>query len=174
MKWLIGVSVAAAVVATVSCGTFSPPIRMAGRPVDVSALVGEWHGDYATFGAPSRHGTITFVLDAGDEVAKGSVVMIPEGSHHPYERYRGEMPVIAAREYSPMTEVLSITIVRVEENMMRGELDPYWDPDRECIAYTRFYGYLDGRTIEGTFRTTFSAPFLETSGRWRVARTVTR
>lgn len=146
-----------------ACGAFSPPIRLAGRPADISALVGEWHGDYVTFGTPSRHGTITFVLEAGDEVAKGSVVMIPEGSHHPYERYRGEL-----------TEVLSITLVRIEETMVRGELDPYWDPDRECVASTRFYGSIDGRTIEGTFRTTYNAPFIETTGRWRVTKSATR
>jgi hypothetical protein len=170
MKWLIGISVAASIVLATGCREFSPPIHLAGRPSDVSALVGDWHGDYVAFGSPSRHGTISFVLEPGDETARGSVVMIPEGSHHPYERYRGDLPVIAGQTYSPLSEVLSITVVRIEENMVRGEMDPYWDPDRECVAFTHFYGFIDGRTIEGTFRTTYNAPFGETTGRWRVTR----
>lgn len=174
MKRLMGIFVAAAVTTAAGCGQFSPPIRLAGRPADVSALVGDWHGDYVTFGSPARHGTISFVLEAGAETARGSVVMIPEGSHHPYERYRGESPLVAGQTFSPMAEVLSITLVRIEETMVRGELDPYWDPDRECVAFTRFYGSIDGRTIEGTFRTTYSAPFIETTGRWRVTRSATR
>ena len=156
------------------CREFSPPIQLKASSSDLAVLAGDWHGEYVTSGSPRRHGSITFSLEAGAETASGAVVMIPDTSHQPYERYRSENPVIAGREFSLLSEVLSITIVRIEENMVRGELDPYWDPDRQCIAYTRFYGFIQGRDIDGTFRTTFSAPYLESTGTWHVTKAATR
>jgi len=70
-----------------------------------------------------------------------------------------------------LRELDGVRLVRVENDMIRGDMDGYWDPDRQCVAHTQFYGFVSGTTIEGTFRTTYSAPFIETSGRWFVKKT---
>jgi hypothetical protein len=171
MSKTIAIGLLAGSLVAAGCSAFAPPIHLEGRVADVRALVGDWHGEYVVFGASGRRGTITFILEAGRETATGAVVMIPAGSHEPYARNRIDRDtVVAGREYSISSEVLSIRLVRVENDMIRGDMDGYWDPDRQCVAHTEFYGLVNGTTIEGTFRTTYSAPFLETSGRWFVKK----
>ena len=154
----------------VSCSYVSPPIQVTGQPADLEALSGEWTGSYQGDGPQGRSGSIRFTLQASEGHAHGDVLMTPKGSRRPYQRYRSGEPVAAEREFPAPSESLTIQFVRVEDGTVMGTLDPYWDPDRECQAYTTFVGRVRGNTIEGTFKSTYSRPAADTVGRWRVAR----
>jgi hypothetical protein len=88
------------------------------------------------------------------------------GSKRPYGRFAGE----PGTQIPVAPEILSIRIVRVEDGTLRGDLQTYWDPDRETAATTTFRGTLREDTIVGTFLTTFASGTLETRGQWRVTR----
>ena len=135
----------------------------------MEVLAGQWKGDYNS-PALGRRGSIEFKLVAGEGQAYGAVVMTPQGSGHPYE------PTTLARNTDGSrvapTQVLTIRFVRAESGEISGMLDPYWDPDRNCEATTRFLGYLAKGVIEGTFKTTFDCGAGEASGTWQVTRMV--
>jgi hypothetical protein len=152
------------------CATLSPPVRVEGQPADLEALVGKWSGEYVGDGARGRSGTIAFTLAAGENHAHGDVLMIPRGSTRPYERYDGREPIGPRREPRPPAEMLTIHFVRAENGEVYGTLAPYWDPDRDCQAWTSFRGRIKGSVIEGTFASTYARPTAETTGRWRVTR----
>ena len=153
----------------VGCAYNPPPVTVVGRQEAVAALVGDWWGDYRSEGPLERRGTIHFALVAGDDHAHGDVLMTPAGTDRPYGRHAGEP---GARTMVP--EPLTIRIVRVDDDEIRGELERYWDPDRETMATTTFRGTLRENLIVGTFLTTFATGGLEARGRWRVTRTERR
>jgi hypothetical protein len=66
---------------------------------------------------------------------------------------------------------VALTLVRVEQDGVRGTMAPYWDPDCDCRAHTVFEGKISGDSITGTFssRRESSGPRLLT-GEWRVER----
>jgi hypothetical protein len=142
---------------------------LSGRAVDLKPLVGEWFGEYESTPPHPRRGTIAFTLAAGEGQAYGDVRMVPEGVLQPYERYRGE-PVHSWVAPRSASESLAIQFVRAERDQVNGELEPYWDSDRDCQAFTSFRGRIKGRTIEGTFVTMYGRSAAETTGVWKVTR----
>lgn len=152
--------------AALGCTYVSPPIAVVGPPPDLRTLVGEWWGDYESEGPLERRGSIQFKLVEGEDHAHGDVLMTPVGSKRPYGRFAGE----PGTQIPLAQEVLTIRIVRVEDGTLRGDLETYWDPDRETTATTTFRGSLREDTIVGTFLTTFASSTLEARGRWRVTR----
>jgi hypothetical protein len=152
-----------------SCASFSPPIPIATTAADAEMLAGEWYGDYTVDEPQGRRGTIVFKLVAGEDHAHGDVLMIPAGSTRAYERYHGDAPV-RGRQTDPPSQVLTIRLVRASGGDVRGQLDPYWDPDRDCPATTTFRGRLVDGVIAGTFSTKFGTGVAEAAGRWRVTR----
>jgi len=159
-----------AVLLGVGCTHLSPPVRMDAAPADMEALVGKWSGEYSGDGVNARHGSISFILAAGEDHAHGDVLMIPAGSKRAYERYRGGEPTTPVRDFPQPPEVLSIRFVRAVNGAISGTLDPYWDPDRQCQAWTTFRGYVIENTIQGTFASTYARPLAEATGHWRVER----
>ena len=150
-----------------SCAYVSPPVAVVGSQPVLRELAGEWWGDYRSEGPIERRGSIHFTLIAGEDHAHGDVLMTPAGSNRPYGRFAGEP---GTRQIPVAPEPLSIRVVRVEEGAIRGDLEPYWDPDRETTATTTFRGSLREGTIAGTFITTFASGALEARGRWSVNR----
>jgi len=59
-----------------ACGASRIPVPLVGASGDVSALSGEWAGDYSS-AESGRSGSISFTLRAATDSAFGDVVMIP-------------------------------------------------------------------------------------------------
>ena len=152
---------------SISCAYLSPPVVVVGPDPDLRAMVGEWWGDYRSEGPIERRGTIHFALIEGEDHAHGDVLMTPAGSNRPYGRFPGEPGTL---QLPAAPEALTIRLVRIEDGTLRGDLEPYWDPDRATTATTTFRGTLREDTITGAFITTFASGTLEAHGRWRVKR----
>ena len=152
---------------SIGCASISPPVSVVGPESELRSLAGEWWGDYRAEGPVERRGSIHFTLIEGEDHAHGDVLMTPAGTNRPYGRFPGEP---GTRQIPQAPEVLTIRIVRIDDGTLRGDLEPYWDPDRETTATTTFRGTLREGTITGTFVTTFASGALEARGRWRVNR----
>lgn len=151
---------------TVAC-TSMPPVRLEATPADYEMLAGEWRGEY-TSAALGRRGSIEFKLIAATNKASGDVVMVPQGAGQPYAQSDLEHQ---SQGRGPMdSQMLTIYFVRAEGGTISGTLDKYWDPDRNCDAFTVFRGRLQDRAIEGTFRTTWDCGTGEATGDWKVTR----
>ncbi len=135
-----------------SCTSLAPSIQMYGRLADLERLAGEWCGDYRGDRDHLRRGTITFKLVAGDHVARGGVLVMPDSVGEPYHR------------------VLPIRFVNTMDGAVNGVLDPYWDPDRETQAFATFRGEITDDMIEGTFSTRYANGAAEADGRWKITR----
>ena len=149
------------------CAGSLPPIIVQGTPSDIHMLVGDWRGEYVNENALEPGGSISFRLREGDAKAYGDVLMKRRGASRPFERYGPDPPV---RSFGAPTQSLSIRFVRTLDGVLTGELDPYWDFDRECEAVTVFLGFVDGKAIHGTYETSYRGPFANQRGTWRVTR----
>ncbi len=149
-----------------ACGASRTPVPLVGTSGDVSALSGEWAGDYSS-AESGRSGSISFTLRAATDSAFGDVVMIPAGLGRPLMPWRGENMTGAAQVPTPT--VLTIRFVRVEQGHVSGTLDPYADPQSGARLLTTFSGELKGNTISGTYTTRLPSGDTQT-GRWTVQR----
>ncbi len=149
-----------------ACGASRSPVPLVGSSNDVSALAGEWAGDYSS-AESGRSGSISFTLHAATDSAFGDVVMIPAGLGRPLVPWRGENMTGAAQVPTPT--VLTIRFVRVEQGHVSGTLDPYADPQTGSRLITTFSGELKGNTIAGTYTTRLPSGGTQT-GRWTVQR----
>src|SRR6266566_3163897 len=147
-------------------GASRSPVPLVGSSNDVSALAGEWAGDYSS-AESGRSGSISFTLRAATDSAFGDVVMIPAGLGRPLMPWRGENMTGAAQVPTPT--VLTIRFVRVEQGHVSGTLDPYADPQTGARLLTTFSGELKGNTISGTYTTRLPSGDTQT-GRWTVQR----
>ena len=159
-------SLVAACLLLAACAANQTPVPVVGHADDLASLAGEWTGEYSSTES-GRSGSITFTLRAAADSAFGDVVMIPVGWGRPLAPWRGEVaPTPAPR---PMTEVLTINFVRVEQGRVSGTLAPYADPQTGTRLLTTFAGQLSGNTITGAYTTRL--PSGETqAGRWTVQR----
>jgi len=137
-----------------------------GASSDLSALAGDWVGDYSSVES-GRSGSITFTLRAATDSAFGDVVMVPAGLGRPLLPWRGEN--MAGGAQIPTSTVLTIRFVRVEAGHVSGTLDPYADPQTGARLLTTFSGELKGNTIAGTYSTRLPSGDTQT-GRWTVQR----
>jgi hypothetical protein len=160
-------AVSLALITGASCAPRYRPVSLDAPPTDREALLGAWRGSYRIEGG--RRGDLGFTLAAGDEQAYGDVLMIAHGAPHPYRRVGAGEP----RPGVPPVEaqVLTIRFVRAIDGRLTGALTPYWDPDRACEATATFYGIVDGRVMDGTFRSTCAAGGPTYTGRWTMRRT---
>jgi hypothetical protein len=155
-----------------ACKSLPTPVPVIGPTSDLSALVGEWSGDYSN-PETGRSGSIAFTLKAGKDTAVGSVVMIPrENKQQITTGAPVDRPVVRTSLAAGSSEVLTIRFVRMEGSRLLGTLDTYRDPDCGCGLTTTFHGqFTDAGTITGTFTSTGSTMgHLPTSGRWTVKR----
>jgi|RhiMethySRZTD1v2_1073278.scaffolds.fasta_scaffold1021727_1 hypothetical protein len=137
-----------------------PPVTVSGTAAALTALAGEWRGEYWS-AQSGRSGTIRFTL-AGDPAggASGEVVMMPAA--HRATRDGGQP--------QPVARPLAIRFVAVDERDIRGNLEPYEDPDCGCMLSTFFRGDLRGDTIRGDFTTRGENGHPTQTGSWRVRR----
>ena len=151
-----------------ACGASRSPVPLVGSSNDVSALAGEWAGDYSS-AESGRSGSISFTLRAATDSAFGDVVMIPAGLGRPLMPWRGENMTAGGAAQVPASTVLTIRFVRVEQGHVSGTLDPYADPQTGGRLITTFRGELKGNTSAGTYTTRLTSGGTQT-GRWTVQR----
>jgi hypothetical protein len=149
----------------VACSHNSGPVPLSGVPADLDALQGRWSGTYHAYERASRSGTIYFRLEAGQDTARGDVLM------HPGGRELAE----AAPYHDPWStaapgRILTITFVRAADSTVFGRLDPYPDPICGCERRTMFTGRITGDVIEGTYTSENVSGGDRNTGRWRVTR----
>lgn len=158
---LAGVLAAAAM----GCALNPAPVPVEGSRMDVSALAGEWTGEYRS-AETGRLGSIMFTLEAGRDTAFGDIVMVPReaGAVQHDAIPAGAMPRAAQ-------QVLTIRFVRVVGSSVIGTIDPYPSPDCECQLVTTFRGELRGKRIDGTFLVHHSGhELVAQKGTWWVVR----
>jgi hypothetical protein len=148
--------------ATIGCASLPDPVPVFGDIDDVSALVGEWSGEYEG-GSTGRSGSIVFDLRSATDTAHGDVMMIPRSSGTALTG-QGERGAPELRG----SQLISISSLRVAGGQVSGTLAPYTDPECNCTVRTTFAGTLHGNTIDGTFVTRGAGR--EQSGRWSVTK----
>lgn len=154
-----------AVVLATACATNPAPVPVTGAPGDVSALVGEWSGEYRS-PESGRSGSILFKLASGRDTANGDVVMVARETGMSSD---DAVQVALARQAA--NQVLKIRFVRVSGATVNGTIDPYASPDCSCQLATTFSGEIKGNRIEGTYRTVHSGPeSVVQQGTWWVAK----
>ena len=152
-----------------------PPVPVEGDDEEISAFSGDWVGRYSSK-ATGRHGIIRFNLPEHADTGYGEV----EITFSPSIRLNREAADVDSRAgvrkelaVEPCT-VIGITLVRIEDNLVRGTMTPYWDPDCECRAHTVFEGELDRDRITGTFSTRRESGHTPVAvGEWRAERSET-
>jgi hypothetical protein len=149
-------------VATMACASLPDPVPVFGDIDAVSALVGEWSGEFEG-GSAGRAGSIVFDLRSTTDTARGDVLMIPRTSGRVSTR-QGERGLLERRD----GQLISISSLQVAGGQVTGTLAPYTDPDCGCTVQTIFTGTMRGDTIDGTFVTRGAGR--EQSGRWSVTK----
>jgi hypothetical protein len=156
------------------CAPRPTPVPVISPRSDLSALVGDWSGEYSS-PETGRSGSIAFSLKAGKDTAVGSVVMVPKPQNEPnIPAATMDRPIVRTTATQNPGELLTIRFVRMEGSQVIGTLDPYRDPDCGCQLTTTFRGeFTDAHTIEGTFNSVGSGiGHFPSSGRWKAARAV--
>jgi hypothetical protein len=122
-----------------SCRLMDPgsPVPLEGNRQDVSAVSGGWAGRYSS--KATGYGDVEITFSPSLRLTRNA-----SASDAPKLNGEGEY------EPSPCT-VLSIKVVRVKGDEVRGTIAPYWDPDCDCRAQTVFEGKISGERIVGTF-----------------------
>jgi hypothetical protein len=154
-----------AMLALAACRYTPSTVPMEGSPRDIARLAGTWDGEYSSV-ASGRTGSITFTIAAGKDTALGDVVMIPE---HGQPLHAADAETWKHREHARSSELLRVTLIRVDGGVLRGELEPYIAPDCQCHVTTVFRGGLNGDKIDGQY-VTRAAGGLVQEGRWSVTR----
>ena len=164
IRTTLGTLIAAAIVA--ACSGTPQPVPLSGAPADIRALEGEWIGEYHSYDASDRSGTILFRLEAGQDTARGDVLM------HVAGRETAEVIPMTTDPWDDVApeRLLTITFVRAAGGSVYGQLDPYNDPVCGCEVKTTFTGRIKGNLVEGTFMTQHVNGADKTTGRWRVVR----
>lgn len=71
-----------AAVLLAGCASRPAPVPVIGPRSDLSALVGDWSGEYNS-PETGRSGSIAFTLKSGKDTAFGRVVMVPKAQNEP-------------------------------------------------------------------------------------------
>jgi len=149
------------------CSLAMHPVHVDAHAADWTALAGDWRGDYSITGR-DRHGVIEFRLKALEHEAAGDVLMISDRFGWPVT---GMPPKDGSPRRPPdFTQLLTIRFVAADRGMIRGTMEPYWDPDRECRAWATFLGSADGDVVTGSFSSICDDRTRILRGRWRVER----
>lgn len=159
-------SVVATIAISLSACRYQPtPVSLQGADSELSAIAGEWVGDYS--GAQSgRSGGISFTVQAGKDTAYGDVTMTPLLNQSLRAADHGT-PEHARHVSAP--ELLRVTFIRVRGGSVEGSLEPYIAPDCNCVVSTVFRGALQGNEIKGDFETRGEGG-LRQVGNWTVKR----
>ncbi len=140
----------AVLLALVACAANPSPVPMMGPAGDVSALAGEWVGEYRSV-ETGRMGSISFKLQAGSDTAFGDVLMVPRQA-----QTGGDVSQNPGVPGCTAAQILTIRFVHVAAQRISGTIEPYRCPDCGCLLVTVFRGELKGNRIDGDFVTTHS------------------
>ena len=155
---------------SLACATKPTPVTVTGDVGDRASLAGKWSGEYNS-PATGRSGSIVFNLSPSGDAANGDVVMVPRGYGKALVPYANATNAGGGTvSTAPVSQVLTIKLVRVSGDTVSGVLDAYRDPECDCPVVTTFTGTLRGDAIDGTFSTRGSSNIPQT-GTWRVNRT---
>lgn len=149
-----------------------PPVPVEGAEEEISSFTGEWAGRYSSK-ATGRHGTIRFTLPEQADTGFGEAeITFSPSLHLARDASSDDFPEAEPNELLPRPcTVIGFTVVRIEDDRVRGAMAPYWDPDCDCRAYTVFEGKLAQDQIIGTFssrREASDQPIV--TGEWRADR----
>lgn len=152
-------------------GPSPPPVPVEGAEEDVSAFTGEWAGRYQSR-ATGRHGVIRFTLPEQADTGYGEVEITFSPSLQLSREAADADPKAQSDELEPTPcTIIGITVVRIENSLVRGTMAPYWDPDCNCRAHTVFEGKLDRNRITGTYSTRLeSSDHPPLTGEWQAER----
>jgi hypothetical protein len=154
----------AAAIAFASCATVPAAIPVSGPRGDLAQLAGQWSGEYHST-STGRQGSILFQLAADADTAHGDVLMFPTLSVH------GGRPGderTTSRDRLPQN--LTISFVRAAEGQVMGKLDPYRDPECDCLLNTTFEGRIVRDRITGTYTSIRLSDGSAQQGEWSVKR----
>lgn len=149
------------------CSANPDPVLVIGASADVSRLAGEWYGEYSSTES-GRAGSIVFALRAGSDSAFGDVLMAAPGVQWNPTTVDVEQTRTEMRPDSPV-RVIKVRFVDVEAGEVSGRLEPYTDPNCNCMVNTVFRGRLTADTLAGTYATHLPDAVVQ-NGRWRVER----
>lgn len=151
-----------------ACASTAPPspAPLSGDIADIRALAGEWIGEYHAYNPSGRSGTLLLRLEAGEDTARGDVLM------HLAGRETAEMIPLTTDPWADVAEdrLLKVTFVPAAGGAVHGEVDPYSDPVCGCEMRTTFTGRVKGNLIEGTYVSVHVNGADRTTGAWRVVR----
>jgi hypothetical protein len=133
-----------------SCSSSKQGISLVGEKGEISDLTGMWRGTYDSDDG-TRTGTIELNIAKDAKTATGSVIM--RMSDNP------DMPLR-----------LAIRFVQIAEGWVSGRLDPYEDPDCNCLVESLFQGRLSGDSMVGTYSTRGVAEEFLRTGSWLMTR----
>ena len=144
--------------------TSTPPPQVAVHASDtyMERLAGKWVGNYWS-GSSGRSGRITFELTSEEGIAHGEVLMVPATK-------REDHPDAEPHDRSYAATPLHIELVKAADNRVTGTLEPYRDPDCDCMLSTSFFGTLRGDVIEGEFLSLGGPGHVTHTGGWRVEK----
>ena len=143
----------------------APSVRLEGTPADLTQLVGNWSGEPSVTHhwnavdrrVPAAGWRRACLRRRADDRARA-------GHACEHATWAGIVRSLGA------TQSLAIRFVRARDGGVIGELDPYWDLDRECEARTVFHGTIRGNVIQGTYETTFRGTYPRSAGKWRMVK----
>ena len=128
-----------------ACAANPAPVPLVGTARDLTALAGDWSGQYHAV-ETGRSGVVTFSLKAGRDTAFGDVMMHPD---YAVGRWMEPSPPVVTTLRAPA--VLAIAFVRVRGDEVSGSIVPYVSPACDCLLSTIFRGALRGDRIDGEF-----------------------
>lgn len=155
-----------AVAFTAACASTPQPVPLSEEQADIQTLDGEWIGEYHAYDPSDRSGTILFRLQAGQDTARGDVLM------HLGGRETAEMIPMTTDPWADVAEdqILTVTFVRAAGGAVHGQMDVYNDPVCGCEIRTTFTGRAKGNLMEGTYTSVHVNGADRTVGAWRVVR----
>ena len=155
----------ALVIGLTACGSAGTPVPVLGGERDIAALAGQWSGEYHSK-VTGRSGGISFSLVAGQDTARGEVIMVPRATGVP----QGASYDSTRAMSRTTSQSLQISFVRVTGGAISGRMDSYQEPECRCPALTSFEGKLRGDTLAGTFTTRLVNEGRQWGGEWWVVR----
>jgi hypothetical protein len=138
-----------------SCRLASPgaPVPVEAVEQAISEIAGKWSGRYHSK-ATGRRGVIRFSMPERADTGFGEVEITFSPALELARRSSAADDLNRDRDNTldpdPCT-VLTIKVVRIEHDKVRGSMAAYWDPDCNCRARTVFEGKITGNRIGGTF-----------------------
>lgn len=147
-----------------ACTYAGTPVPVRGSTADISSLAGRWDGEFWS-DESGRRGALLFTIRAGVDTALGDVVLTP-GTTEPVLAADAREPQHLRHSRAP--EVLRVTFVAVQGDMIRGQIEPYIAPDCKCVVVTEFLGRVVGDTLSGRYDT--RGPAVRQEGRWIMRR----